>query len=102
MKTNKFLRQHRLRLLMRLLRLTVALSLTINTAGNISVALRASTNVTQQPLEQGRSVAREIAEGEVHSYRMNVKTGEFIHVVVRKLGVNVRPHSSDLTASSCF
>ena len=89
MKTNKFLRRHSLRLPILLLPLAVALYLTINAAGYRTVALQTSTNVTQQPLEQGRSLAREIAESQVHSYRMNVKTGEFIHVVVRKLGVNV-------------
>ena len=90
MNTDKLLPKHPMRHLMRLVPLTVTLSLTISAAGiPKTVPLQTPTSVTQQHLEQGRSVKREIAEGEVHSYRLDLKAGEFVHVVVRRLGVNV-------------
>ena len=70
------------------LTLTIALSITICVAStNKAVALQSSTAAPL--LEQDRPVERNIVEGETHSYGLTLKAGEFVHVVIRRLGVNV-------------
>lgn len=70
-----------------LLFLTLALSVNISLAKSDRVQSSGASD--QQLLEQSKSLEREIAEGETHSFRLELKAGEFIHVVVRQLGVNV-------------
>ena len=68
--------------------LTIALSITICVAStNKAVALQSSSAAPL--LEQDRPVERNIVEGETHSYGLTLKAGEFVHVVIRRLGVNV-------------
>ncbi|MCM3904229.1 MAG: hypothetical protein ND866_21205, partial [Pyrinomonadaceae bacterium] len=73
-----------------LLFLSVCLSVTISFARDVKPgAVQASDGSGQQLLEQGKPLVREIAEGELHSYRVDLRAGEFLHVVIRQLGVNV-------------
>src|SRR6266478_6511592 len=73
-----------------LLFLAVALSVTISFVRDVKAgAVQASDGSGQQLLEQGKPLVREVAEGEIHSYRVDLKAGEFLHVVIRQLGVNV-------------
>ncbi|MCM3872015.1 MAG: hypothetical protein ND895_15125, partial [Pyrinomonadaceae bacterium] len=73
-----------------LLFLSVCLSVTISFSRDVKPgAVQASDGNGQQLLEQGEPLVREVAEGEIHSYRVDLKVGEFLHVVIRQLGVNV-------------
>ena len=73
-----------------LLFLAVSLSVTISFVRDVKAgAVQVSDGSGQQLLEQGKPFVREIAEGEIHSYRVDLKVGEFLHVVIRQLGVNV-------------
>ena len=67
--------------------LTLALSVTVSLAKSDQV--QSSRTSDQQLLEQGKAFEREITQGEIHSFRLGLKAGEFTHVVVRQLGVNV-------------
>jgi len=71
--------------------LTVALALTISIArgGDKATTTQASAANGQQLLEQGTPLERRIAEGEIHSFHVNLNTGDFLHITVRQLGVNV-------------
>ena len=71
--------------------LTVALALTISIAmgGDKAATTQASAANGQQLLEQGTPLERRIAEGEIHSFHVNLNTGDFLHITVCQLGVNV-------------
>jgi len=90
MTKNQFLRKLRARQMLSLAPLAVALYLTLCIAGSLkTLAFQTTTSVGPQRLEQGQSVEKQIAENEMQSYRLDLKAGEFVHVVIRKLGVNV-------------
>jgi len=42
-----------------------------------------------KPLEVGKSIEREISEGEVHQHRVHLNAGQFLHAVVNQQGVDV-------------
>jgi hypothetical protein len=67
--------------------LVLAFSINLNLPSTNNRVMHAAG--VQQLLEQGRSITRDIADGEVHSFSFDVKVGEFLHVFVRQLGVNV-------------
>ena len=42
---------------------------------------------TWQLLELGRPIERELRGGEIHTYRINVEPGQFVHIVIEKKGI---------------
>lgn len=75
--------------LLPLLLVTLASSTIILAGGHQAVAIQEQGASARQLLEPGQSVEREIGEGETHSFGIYLKAGEFLHVVIRQLGVNV-------------
>lgn len=73
-----------------LLFLTVALFTSITYARDGEKRVSQSSSASDpQLLQQGKPLTREIAEGEMHSYSVELKAGDFLHVVIRQLGINV-------------
>jgi CHAT domain-containing protein/uncharacterized protein HemY len=73
-----------------LLILTFALFLNVSMAKDSEAAtVQASSAGGQQLLEQGKPVQRQISEGQIHSFRVDLKAGQFIHLFIRQLGINV-------------
>ena len=81
--------EERARQVMRVLPLTIALSIPICVIGADHAVADQTSSVVSQKLEQGKPVTRNIAEGETHSYGLTLKAGEFVHVIIRQLGINV-------------
>src|ERR1700690_4262836 len=42
---------------------------------------------TSQLLELGKPIERELRGGEIHTYRINVEPGQFVHIVIEKKGM---------------
>jgi CHAT domain-containing protein/tetratricopeptide (TPR) repeat protein len=42
-----------------------------------------------RPLEKGELIERQITGGEAHSYQVTVKAGQYLHVVVEQLGIDL-------------
>src|SRR5262247_3978703 len=40
-------------------------------------------------LEPGKPVERELSGGQSHSYKITMSSGQFLHIVVRQLGIDV-------------
>src|SRR5207247_1943384 len=51
--------------------------------------LQASAIDSQERLELGKPIERQIAEGETHSFTLTLEAGEFVHVFVYQRSVNV-------------
>lgn len=71
-----------------LLFLGVAFYLAINIASS-DKARALQTEASGPLLEQGSPINREAGDGQTHSFRVDMKAGEFLHVFIRQLGVNV-------------
>src|SRR3984893_7461602 len=71
--------------------LTVALALTISIGmgGDKAATTKASAANGQQLLQQGTPLERRIAEGEIQSFHVNLNAGDFLHITVRQLGINI-------------
>jgi hypothetical protein len=48
-----------------------------------------ATVLSAQQLEPGKPIQRELAGGQSHSYTVRLEAGQFLHVVVTQLGVDV-------------
>jgi CHAT domain-containing protein/tetratricopeptide (TPR) repeat protein len=61
--------------------------------GGVNTQARRSPALTQNQapatLETGKVIDRELKNGERHSYQINLKANEFVHIVVDQLGINV-------------
>jgi CHAT domain-containing protein/tetratricopeptide (TPR) repeat protein len=70
----------------RLTRPGLLLLLTLST---LTVALAAQSDKDTSPLEPGKPVERELAGGQSHNYRIELTSGQYIHLVVDQRGVDV-------------
>ena len=62
----------------------------------------ASKDSQAQPLAPGSKVEQEIAGGQIHRYRMNLKAGQFINFQIEKLGINILSTFKDPAGDALF
>jgi len=60
----------------------------LGTLAQISSTKSTSASVSQ--LTAGKSIRRELASGEVHSYEARLSTGQYLHATVEQQGINCR------------
>ena len=76
-------------------RMTVSIILLLLSLAASPVAGLGQKTGEPEPLRPGRLPARELKGGEVHSYRIRLKAGEYFHVEVEQEGVDVELLLSD-------
>src|SRR5947208_11625430 len=66
--------------------LFVALSLSSQSTAQQKARL---SDTNAENLEQGREIKREMGAGDAHSYAIMLQVGEFVHIVVEQMGIDV-------------
>ncbi len=71
--------------------ITVLLSSLVSSAGRIQFAFELPTGSQQvsQPLELGTVVEKKISRGQVHSFTIEAKANQYLHVLVYQRGIDV-------------
>src|SRR5262245_11192534 len=64
-----------------------------------ATSIVSGTQIQSTLLETGKPVARDIAGGETHSYRVTLEAGQAMHVIVNQLGADVIVDLLDVTGT---